>query len=195
MGAFDYSNLANRAKAAKESKEAGQNPIEEGDWNCVFQSGELTKSRKGSDMVLILAKCKVKDDEEHPMHNKELKLRYVLSSEFQLDSFLNLMAEAGVDLGKVTHDKDWAKWWDKMEEARTKMVIRAKRDEKDPRYNKFTVLEVEPLKAALQETAAIPATTAPGPAPKKQVVPKTPKAVAVPVVTEADDEETDDVPF
>jgi hypothetical protein len=117
-------------------------PLVEGDWPCVFSGFSLKPSNAGNEMITMIWKCKT-DDQNSPMFNRELKLRYVLSAttEFQLDNLLMVLHDLGIDVKTITSSADWARVLNQLEEQRPKRVINVKRQVDDPRYCKFFVRE------------------------------------------------------
>jgi len=53
MGIFNYSNLSDQAKEAKESEANKGKPLDEGTFPCVLRSGELGLSQKKNDMFIL----------------------------------------------------------------------------------------------------------------------------------------------
>lgn len=136
---LDFTQFASRLKSAKASR-LQMNPLLEGDWPAVFSGFSLQPSRAGNEMVTMIWKCKP-DDQTSPMFNRELKLRYVLSVEFQVDNLLMVLHDLGIDVKTITSSADWARVLNTLEEQRPKRVINVKRQEDDPRYCKFYVKE------------------------------------------------------
>jgi hypothetical protein len=150
---LDFSQFASRLKSAKASR-LQMNPLLEGDWPAVFCGFSLQPSRAGNEMVTMIWRCKP-DDQTSPMFNRELKLRYVLSTttEFQLDNLLMVLHDLGIDVKTITSSADWARVLNTLEEQRPKRTINIKRQEDDPRYCKFYVKEEQKAAPAAEKKA------------------------------------------
>ena len=192
---IDYSNLTTRANEANKNRLAFMNKIKEGDWSCVFDSGKLGTSRSGNSMITIAAKCKSPHDPE--MHDRIIRLRFVLKLDFQLDQFLNLMRDFGVDLSAIKSDDDWGSVFDDLEERRAKFQVRAKAQADNPQYNNYTVLKVQRVygEEKVEEAPKLEAEPEAKSGAKPSKKSKTPEVTEPETSVPDESDENDDMPW
>jgi hypothetical protein len=128
MGIFDYSNLKDAGVAAKENvASGGWKPLEEGEFLSKFRGGErtLTQGRGGKPKrPMLVTEWKVVAPENERMHREDLKIRFMVEFDFQMDRFLALLVEAGVDLGTVGDrglkigDKVWDEVFEELDDSK-----------------------------------------------------------------------------
>jgi len=123
MGIFNYSNLKEQAKEAKESEANKGKPLDEGTFSAVLRNGELTMSQAKNDMFLLEWRVNAPGDKR--MHRETLRMRFTATknTQWQIDQFLSIMDDLGVDFTQIKKDRDWADVFEDMEEARVKASI------------------------------------------------------------------------
>jgi len=130
---FDYSNMNDRVQEARDNRENKGKPFEEGRFKGVLINAELGKSQKGNKMFKL--DFRVNCPESKRLHREKVSLRFTVTADtkFQVDDFVILMDDLGVDYNDLKKDRDWAGVFEQLEDERVKVVIEIyyKDDDKD----------------------------------------------------------------